>query len=107
MSRRRKTTKSLAVLNSFVPGAAPAWYLQFYGQSTPQPVDEVRSILIRTANVDEAPLNTCFPCHQKIEARDFVFTHYAPVMLALTAVRRNHEHRTHHLSHAARTGTPR
>jgi hypothetical protein len=27
---------------------------------------------------DEAPLKTCFPCHQKIEARDFVFTHYAP-----------------------------
>jgi hypothetical protein len=27
---------------------------------------------------DEAPLRTCLPCHQKIEARDFVFTQYAP-----------------------------
>lgn len=28
---------------------------------------------------DPAPLKTCFPCHQKkIEARDFVFTRYAP-----------------------------
>jgi hypothetical protein len=27
---------------------------------------------------DEAPLKTCFPCHQKIEGRDFVFTRYAP-----------------------------
>lgn len=27
---------------------------------------------------DEAVLKTCFPCHQAIEARDFVFTNYAP-----------------------------
>jgi cytochrome P460 len=27
---------------------------------------------------DEALLKTCFPCHQPIEARDFVFTRYAP-----------------------------
>ena len=28
--------------------------------------------------VGEAVLKTCFPCHQAIKARDFVFTHYAP-----------------------------
>jgi hypothetical protein len=27
---------------------------------------------------DEALLNTCFPCHEPIKDRDFVFTHYAP-----------------------------
>ena len=27
---------------------------------------------------DEAMLNTCFPCHAAIKARDFVFTRYAP-----------------------------
>jgi hypothetical protein len=27
---------------------------------------------------DEAPLKTCFPCHEAIKARDFVFTRYAP-----------------------------
>ena len=27
---------------------------------------------------DEAVLKTCFPCHQAIKARDFVFTRYAP-----------------------------
>ncbi|MGO9394854.1 MAG: cytochrome P460 family protein [Desulfobaccales bacterium] len=27
---------------------------------------------------DEAVLKTCFPCHEHIKARDFVFTHYAP-----------------------------
>jgi Cytochrome P460 len=26
----------------------------------------------------EAKLHTCFPCHEPIKARDFVFTHYAP-----------------------------
>jgi len=25
-----------------------------------------------------AMLKTCFPCHQAIESRDLVFTHYAP-----------------------------
>jgi len=27
---------------------------------------------------DEALLKTCFPCHDPVKARDFVFTHYAP-----------------------------
>ena len=27
---------------------------------------------------DEALLKTCFPCHEPIKARDFVFTNYAP-----------------------------
>jgi len=27
---------------------------------------------------DEAVLKTCFPCHEAIKAREFVFTHYAP-----------------------------
>jgi hypothetical protein len=26
----------------------------------------------------EAVLKTCYPCHEAIKARDFVFTHYAP-----------------------------
>jgi len=27
---------------------------------------------------DKAALKTCFPCHEPVKARDFVFTHYAP-----------------------------
>jgi len=27
---------------------------------------------------DTAQLKTCFPCHEPVKARDFVFTHYAP-----------------------------
>jgi Cytochrome P460 len=67
---------------SFVPGAQPDSYLQFmvknsvryaatggwgYGQFDKD-----------GKPVGEAPLKTCFPCHQKIAARDFVFTRYAP-----------------------------
>jgi cytochrome c553 len=26
----------------------------------------------------EAVLNTCFPCHQAVKARDYIFTRYAP-----------------------------
>ena len=67
---------------SFVPGPAPDWYLQFmvkdskkyaatggwgYGQFDKD-----------GKPADEAPLKTCFPCHLKIEARDFVFTYYTP-----------------------------
>jgi hypothetical protein len=26
----------------------------------------------------EAVLKTCYPCHEPVKARDFVFTHYAP-----------------------------
>ena len=67
---------------SFVAGDAPPWYLQFmvkdskkyaatggwgYGQfdkeGKPGP---------------EADLQKCFPCHQAITARDFVFTRYTP-----------------------------
>lgn len=29
-------------------------------------------------STDEAMMKTCFPCHQKVEARDLVFTKYAP-----------------------------
>src|SRR5215469_12024594 len=27
---------------------------------------------------EKADLKTCFPCHEPVKARDFVFTHYAP-----------------------------
>ncbi len=29
-------------------------------------------------NADEALLKTCFPCHEPIKARDYLFTRYAP-----------------------------
>jgi hypothetical protein len=29
-------------------------------------------------DANEAALKTCFPCHEPVKGRDFVFTHYAP-----------------------------
>ena len=29
-------------------------------------------------DADEKLLKTCFPCHEPVKARDFVFTQYAP-----------------------------
>ena len=66
---------------SFVAGAAPEWYLQFMVKDSKR--------FAATAGwgfaqfnqegkpADEAKLKTCFPCHEPIQARDYVFTHYA------------------------------
>ena len=67
---------------SFVAGAAPEWYLQFM-------VKDSRKYAATGGwgfaqfdkggkPADAAKLNTCFPCHAPIKARDFVFTHYSP-----------------------------
>lgn len=77
-----ENNKAFGRAQSFVPGDAPPWYLQFmvkdskkyaatggwgYGQfdkdGKPGP---------------ESDLKKCFPCHQAIKDRDFVFTRYAP-----------------------------
>jgi hypothetical protein len=67
---------------SFVAGPAPDWYLQFM-------VKDSRTYAATGGwgfaqfdkdgkPADEAKHKTCFPCHEPIKARDFVFTHYAP-----------------------------
>jgi hypothetical protein len=77
-----ENNKVFGRVQSFVPGAATASYLQFlvkdskkyaatggwgYGQFDKD-----------GKPADEAVLKTCYPCHQQIADRDFVFTHYAP-----------------------------
>ena len=67
---------------SFVPGSPPDWYLQFM-------VKDSRKYAATGGwgfaqfnkdgkPADEAMLKTCFPCHEPVKARDFVFTRYAP-----------------------------
>ena len=67
---------------SFVPGAAPAWALQFM-------VNDSKKYAATSgwgfAQFDkdgkpagEAVHKTCFPCHEPAKDRDFVFTRYAP-----------------------------
>jgi hypothetical protein len=67
---------------SFVPGDAPDWYLQFMVKDSKKYAATggwgYAQFNKDGKPADEAPLKTCYPCHQKIQERDFVFTRYAP-----------------------------
>jgi hypothetical protein len=67
---------------SFVPGAAPDWYLQFMVKDSKKYAATggwgYAQFNQDGKPVDEAALKPCFPCHEAIKGRDFVFTHYAP-----------------------------
>lgn len=67
---------------SFVPGEAPPWYLQFMVKDSKK---YAATGGWGYAQFDkdgkagpESDLKKCFPCHQAVKDRDFVFTHYAP-----------------------------
>ncbi len=77
-----ENNKAFGRPQSFGPGPAPDWYLQFmvkdskryaatggwgYGQFNQGGVF-----------AGTAMLQTCFACHQAVTSRDFVFTRYAP-----------------------------
>ena len=67
---------------SFVPGSPPEWYLQFMVKDS-RKYAATGGWGFAQFNKDgkpagEAMLKTCFPCHEPIKARDFVFTRYAP-----------------------------
>ena len=67
---------------SFVPGPAPDWYLQFMVKDSKK-YAATGGWGFAQFDKDgkpaaEAPLKNCFPCHQAVKARDFVFTRYAP-----------------------------
>ena len=67
---------------SFVAGEAPPWYLQFMVKDSKK---YAATGGWGYAQFDkdgkpgpESDLRKCFPCHQAIKDRDFVFTHYSP-----------------------------
>jgi hypothetical protein len=67
---------------SFVAGPAPEWYLQFMVKDSKRFADTAGWGFAQFDKdgkpADDAKLKTCFPCHEPIKARDFVFTRYAP-----------------------------
>jgi hypothetical protein len=67
---------------SFVPGDAPPWYLQFMVKDSKKYASTggwgFAQFDKNGKPADEALLKTCFPCHEPAKARDFVFTRYAP-----------------------------
>ena len=67
---------------SFVPGDAPPWYLQFMVKDSKK---YAATGGWGYAQFDkdgkpgpESDMKKCFPCHQAIADRDFVFTRYTP-----------------------------
>lgn len=67
---------------SFVPGAAPEWYLQFMVKDSKK-YAATGGWGFAQFDKDGKPANeamhrTCFPCHAPAKSSDLVFTHYAP-----------------------------
>ncbi len=67
---------------SFVPGSPPAWYLQFMVKDSKKYAATGGWGFAQFDKdgkpADEAMHKTCFPCHEPVQARDFVFTRYTP-----------------------------
>ena len=68
---------------SFVPGPAPDWYLQFMVKDSKKYAATggwgfAQFDKDGKPSADAAKLKACFPCHDPVKARDFVFTRYAP-----------------------------
>ena len=67
---------------SFVAGSAPDWYLQFMVKDSKKYATTggwgFAQFNKDGKPVDEAMLKTCFPCHEPVKDRDFVFTRYSP-----------------------------
>jgi hypothetical protein len=68
---------------SFVPGPAPDWYLQFMVKDSKEYAATggwgfAQFSKDGKPSADATKLRTCFPCHEPVKARDFVFTRYTP-----------------------------
>jgi hypothetical protein len=65
---------------SFVPGDAPPWYLQFMVKDSKKYAATggwgYAQFDKESKPGPDADLQKCFPCHQAIKERDFVFTRY-------------------------------
>ena len=75
-----ENNKILGREQSFVPGDAPPWYLQFMVKDSKK-YAATGGWGYAQFDKDGKPgpdsdLQKCFPCHQAIKARDFVFTRY-------------------------------
>ena len=80
--RSEENDKAFGRAQSFVPGPAPDWYLQFMVKDSKRFAATggwgYAQFNKDGKPADEAKLKTCFPCHEAVQDRDFVFTRYAP-----------------------------
>ena len=77
-----ENNKILGREQSFVAGDAPPWYLQFMVKDSKK-YAATGGWGYAQFDKDGKPgpdsdLQKCFPCHQAIKARDFIFTRYTP-----------------------------
>jgi Cytochrome P460 len=77
-----ENNKAFGRAQSFVAGEAPPWYLQFMVKDSKK---YAATGGWGYAQFDkegkpgpESDMKRCFPCHQAIQDRDFVFTRYTP-----------------------------
>jgi hypothetical protein len=78
-----ENNKTFGQAQSFVPGDAPDWYLQFMEKNTKKCAatggwgysnfDKDLKPL-----TDEKIMYSCYTCHKAVEGRDYIFTKYAP-----------------------------
>jgi len=77
-----ENNKAFGRPQSFVPGPAPDWYLQFMVKDSKKYAATggwgFAQFNKDGKPADEAKHKTCFPCHEPAKDRDFVFTRYAP-----------------------------
>jgi cytochrome P460 len=77
-----ENNKAFGRAQSFVPGDAPDWYLQFMVKDSKR-YAATGGWGFAQFNKDGIPADaakhkTCSPCHEPAKDRDFVFTRYAP-----------------------------
>jgi hypothetical protein len=67
---------------SFVPGPPPEWYLQFMVKDSKKYAATggwgYAQFDKDGKPAPEAKMRTCFPCHEPIKSRDYLFTKYTP-----------------------------
>jgi hypothetical protein len=77
-----ENNKAFGRAQSFVPGPAPDWYLQFMVRDSRKYAATggwgFAQFNKDGKPADESKHKTCFPCHEPAKARDLVFTRYAP-----------------------------
>ena len=77
-----ENNKSFGREQSFVAGSPTAAYLQFMVKDSKKYAATggwgYSSFDKDGKPTDEAAMKTCFPCHQALKDRDFIFTRYSP-----------------------------
>jgi hypothetical protein len=77
-----ENNKSFGREQSFVAGSPTDFYLQFMVKDSKKYAATggwgYSSFGKDGKSTDTAAMQSCYPCHEKIESRDFIFTRYAP-----------------------------